>query len=58
MTVCYIHVAFVVFVSSNGADKAHEISFKEANQGHQNTSVVLRNEGFDYGSSNKEYFQR
>ena len=48
----------VVFVDSNGADKVHEISFKEANQGHQNTLAVFRNEGFDHGSSNKEYFQR
>ena len=49
----YIHV---VFVGSNGADKVHEIFVKEANQSHQNTLVVFRNEGFDHGSSNKEYF--
>ena len=51
----YIHV---VFVGSNGVDKVHEIFFKEANQGHQNTPIVFRNEGFDYSSSNEEYFQR
>ena len=48
----------VVFVGSNEADKVNKIFIKEANQGHQNTLVVFRNEGFDQGSSNKEYFQR